>query len=238
MNEHSPDSPDSPQRRALRSFVLRASRTTPAQRKAIEQQWEKHGIDIHDNTTIDPIKCFGHEGHCTLEIGFGMGTSLAEMAKASPEQDFIGIEVHPPGLGNLLKLIEAEQIENLKIIRHDAMEVVKAHIKPASLDRILIYFPDPWPKKKHHKRRIIQPQFIKELALCLKPNGILHLATDWEDYALHMQEVMQQASDYETTANDGSAFVERPDFRPITKFENRGLKLGHSIWDLIYKKIT
>lgn len=221
-------------KRPVRSYVLRTGRLTDSQKQAIDTLWATHGITPKKDTILNQENGFGRTTKLHLEIGFGMGTSLVEMAANDPESDFIGIEVHTPGLGNALKLIDEQGISNLKIINHDATEIVRDHIAPQSLDRIQIYFPDPWPKKKHHKRRMIQPAFVELLSTVLKPNGILHLATDWEDYALHMAEVMQASSRYTTLADDNSPYSPRPAFRPMTKFENRGLKLGHGVWDLLY----
>ena len=220
--------------RTIRSFVLRSGRLTPSQEKAITTQWPLFGIDKGDST-LDFAELFGNEAPVTLEIGYGMGGSLAEMAMADPERNFVGIEVHAPGIGNLLKLIEEHDIQNLRLLDDDAVEVLKHRITDQSLERVHLYFPDPWHKKKHHKRRIVKEDFLVLLASKLQDNGIFHMATDWQDYAEHMAEVMQATKYFMSTA-DGP-YIERPDFRPVTKFERRGLKLGHGVWDLIYKKV-
>ena len=220
--------------RTIRSFVLRSGRLTASQEKAIATQWPLFGIDKGDST-LNFAELFGNEAPVTLEIGYGMGGSLAEMAMADPERNFVGIEVHAPGIGNLLKLIEEHNIQNLRLLDDDAVEVLKHRISDQSLERVHLYFPDPWHKKKHHKRRIVKEDFLVLLASKLQDNGIFHMATDWQDYAEHMAEVMQ-ATNYFTSTADGP-YIERPDFRPVTKFERRGLKLGHGVWDLIYKKV-
>ncbi len=204
---------------------------TPAQKKALEVLWPKYGLN-HDQGKIDLTEAFGREAPRFLEIGFGMGASLAEMARAHPENDYIGIEVHRPGVGSLLKTLQHQGIENVRVICADAVEVLKNNIIDHSLDGIYLFFPDPWHKKRHHKRRIVQPDFISLLARTLKPDGILHMATDWEDYAYHMLKVMQSNQEFQNT-NNKRGFSDRRQ-RPVTKFENRGLHLGHKVWDLVF----
>ena len=222
--------------RPIRSYVLRTGRLTNGQQDAIQSLWSKYGIDATDHSTINQETHFGRDTQFILEIGFGMGTSLAEMASNDPNSDYLGIEVHTPGLGNLLKLIDDQGIQNLKVMSEDATDMLSRHVTDETFDKIHIYFPDPWPKKRHHKRRIIQTDFIQLLAKKLKPHGIIHLATDWQEYAMHMAHVMQSTEGFSTQAIDGSAFVPRPDSRPMTKFEQRGINLGHGVWDLIYTK--
>ena len=218
--------------RIIRSFVRREGRLTSAQQRALKTLWPVYGIEFTDNF-LDFNAIFARSAPITLEIGFGNGTSLTQMAAASPEHNFIGIEVHRPGVGNLLLQLEQENLSNVRIICHDAVEVLQYMIPPASLDKIQIFFPDPWPKKKHHKRRLIQPTFISLLATRIKPDGTLHLATDWENYAEQMLEVLTASPDFVNTASVAD-YLPRPDFRPLTKFEQRGQRLGHGVWDLIF----
>tara|TARA_R100000501_G_scaffold18088_2_gene36009 strand:- start:683 stop:1246 length:564 start_codon:yes stop_codon:yes gene_type:complete len=182
---------------------------------------------------IDPREVFGRDNMLNLEIGFGMGKSLADMAEAAPEQDFIGVEVHLPGVGALLKDVEDRGLENVRVYNIDANDVIDLCLPDASLDRVMIFFPDPWHKKKHHKRRLIQPEFIQRIRHKLRVGGVLHLATDWENYAEHMLEVMNDSEGFANTQEQGG-YSPRPDDRPITKFEKRGEKLGHGVWDLLF----
>lgn len=220
--------------RTIRSFVRREGRLTSAQERALDFLWPVYGIEFSDKT-VDIAAIFGRSAPITLEIGFGNGASLTQMAAASPEQNFIGIEVHRPGVGNLLQQLEQVHLNNVRIICHDAVEVLEHMIPPGSLDRVQVFFPDPWPKKKHHKRRLIQSGFISLLASRIKPNGIFHLATDWENYAEQMLEVLTASPDFINTAPAGG-YLSRPDFRPLTKFEQRGQRLGHGVWDLIFQR--
>jgi tRNA (guanine-N7-)-methyltransferase len=178
---------------------------------------------------------FGRQSDVVLEIGFGMGKSLVAMAKAAPAQDFIGIEVHKPGVGACLGEAETEGVSNLRLFEHDAVEVLRDCIPDGSLSTVQLFFPDPWHKKRHHKRRIVQPDFVQMIRSKLKVGGVFHMATDWENYAEHMLEVMSAAEGYQNLASDG-LYVPRPDHRPLTKFENRGVKLGHGVWDLMFKR--
>ena len=220
--------------RPVRSYVLRVGRKTPSQERAFEDLWPQYGLKVEDGP-LDCAKVFGRHADVVIEIGFGMGDSLAEMAQAHPEQDFIGIEVHTPGVGRLLNLAEEHAITNLRIYAEDAVEVVERCIADNSLAKVQIFFPDPWHKKKHHKRRIIQPEFIAKLYAKMKPGALLHLATDWENYAGYMMEVMSAAEGFSNIAGPGQ-FSPRPSFRPITKFERRGQRLGHGVWDLLFVK--
>ncbi len=220
--------------RTIRSFVLRQGRLTKGQKYALEYLWPIYGIDKSEDL-INFNQLFNRDAPITLEIGFGNGDSLADMAKAAPERDFIGIEVHRPGVGRLLHLIRKYELSNLRVINDDAVEVLKHRIPQHSLDRVQLFFPDPWHKKKHNKRRIVQTDFVKLIHSLLVKGGIFHLATDWESYAEHMADVMESSEGFESLAD--SPFSEKPDYRPLTKFENRGLKLGHGVWDLLYKSI-
>jgi tRNA (guanine-N7-)-methyltransferase len=222
-------------KRPIRSFVLRTGRKTPSQERAYEQLWPQYGLTIADGM-LDFHTLFGRNGDVVIEIGFGMGDSLVEMALAAPEQDFIGIEVHTPGVGRIMNLIEEHQLKNLRVYTEDAVQVLEQCVPDESLAKVQIFFPDPWHKKKHNKRRIVQPEFIQKLRKKLKPGGIIHLATDWEDYALHMMEVMSVAEGLVNQAG-ASAYSAKPAFRPVTKFERRGQKLGHGVWDLLFQKV-
>ncbi len=218
--------------RAIRSFVLRAGRMGSGQTKALEELGPRFVLPFaHD--PLDWRAAFGREAPRIVEIGFGMGGATAEIARDQPEQDFLGVEVHTPGVGALLKLIGERDLSNLRIVQQDAVEVLRHMIGEGSLDGIHIFFPDPWHKKRHHKRRLIQPAFVELLASRLKPGGYLHLATDWEDYGRQMLEVLSANSHLRNTAAD---FAPRPDYRPLTKFEQRGLRLGHGVWDLVFRR--
>lgn len=224
---------DKKQRR-IRSFVLRTGRMTAGQKQAYEQNWPSRGLALQDGL-LDSEAVFGRRAPLVLEIGFGMGGSLLEMAKASPAEDFIGIEVHVPGVGRLLGGMQQQGVNNIRLYCDDAVEVLQHCIADHSLARIQIYFPDPWHKKKHHKRRLIQAGFVQVLRQKLQIGGILHLATDWQDYAEHMLEVMTAASGFTNLAAD-QGYSPRPEYRPITKFEQRGERLGHGVWDLLFEK--
>lgn len=221
--------------KSIRSFVIRAGRITLGQKNAFERYWPEIGLSLF-NGLIDPASVFEREAPLVLEIGFGMGDSLLEMAKNEPEKNFIGIEVHPPGVGRLISATSQQGLRNLKVYMADAMDVIADCIPDASIDRLQLYFPDPWHKKKHHKRRIVQPAFLQALRPKLKVGGVVHMATDWQAYAEHMLEVLQAAPGFETDFTE-SGYAPRPDYRPITKFERRGERLGHGVWDLVFKKI-
>jgi len=222
----------------VKSFVKREGRLTNAQARAIEVNWPSKGLSIEQGMlNFDDV--FGRTAPTVLEIGFGMGKSLVEMAAATPENNFIGIEVHRPGVGACLADAEEAAIENLRVFEHDAVEVLAQSIADNSLHRLQLYFPDPWHKTRHHKRRIVQPDFVQNLRSKLAIGGTFHMATDWENYAEYMMEVMSQAQGFENTSSEGSdGYVPRPDYRPITKFEVRGQKLGHGVWDLIFKRVS
>jgi tRNA (guanine-N7-)-methyltransferase len=220
--------------RTIRSFVRREGRLTRGQEHALTELWPVYGIN-NDASVLDLDAVFGRTAVKILEIGFGNGKSLAQMAATHPENDYLGIEVHRPGVGSLLILAEEQNLSNLRVICDDAVEVLNHRIPDASLDQVQIFFPDPWHKKRHHKRRIIQPTFIRLIAQKLKSGGRLHLATDWEDYARQMSEVLKHSPDFENTSHTND-FVPRPDYRPLTKFEQRGQRLGHGVWDLVYRR--
>jgi len=221
-------------KRPIRSYILRQGRITAAQTKAIQDNFQKHAINF-ENKIINFGDIFKNKNSdLILEIGFGMGTSTAEIAKSNLNKNYVAIEVHSPGVGNLLKLIQEGDIRNLKIIQHDAVEVLNVMIKNDSLDGIHIFFPDPWPKKRHHKRRLIQSNLLKLIAQKIKKSGYLHIATDWEDYALWIIDLLDKEDSLEKTSDD---FFKKPDYRPLTKYENRGIKLGYRVWDMIYSRI-
>lgn len=222
--------------RTVKSFVLRAGRMTEGQQKAMESQWPAMGLDIEQGL-LDFTEVFGREAPVVLEIGFGMGDSLVEMAKDQPEKNYIGIEVHRPGVGRLMNNAEKEGLQNIRVFCHDAIEVLDQCIPDASLSCIQLFFPDPWHKKRHHKRRIVQPEFAQTLRKKLKVGGVFHMATDWENYAEHMMEVMSVADGYKNQAGDGQ-YSPQPEWRPVTKFQKRGERLGHGVWDLMFEKMS
>ncbi len=219
--------------RRIRSFVTRAGRVSTGQRRALDELSPQFVLPFAP-TPLDWAMVFGRTASRVLEIGFGMGATTAEIAARRPDDDFLGIEVHEPGVGALLKLIGEQELGNIRIIQHDAVEVVEQMLPEASLDGVHIYFPDPWHKARHHKRRLIQPPFVATLAARLRPGGYLHLATDWENYAEQMLEVLSAEP---MLANTATGYAPRPDYRPITKFERRGLRLGHGVWDVLFKRV-
>lgn len=220
--------------RKVRSFVLREGRLTTGQRNALDTLWPTFGLE-RDQGLLDPETVFGRDADRVLEIGYGMGQSLAAMAKADPEKDFIGIEVHRPGVGALLMEIEQQGLSNLRSYCDDAVEILELCIPDNNLARVQLYFPDPWHKKKHHKRRIVQPAWVERVQQKLQPGGVLHMATDWENYAEHMMDVMNGVTGFTNLAGKGQ-FSARPSWRPETKFERRGERLGHGVWDLLFEK--
>ena len=207
---------------------------TAAQSRAFEQGWQQWGLE-YDDGPVAFERVFGRQAPLVLEIGFGMGQSLVAMARATPEADFIGIEVHTPGVGRLFHALEDEGLGNIRVFRHDAVEVIRDCIPEQCLDRVQIFFPDPWHKKRHHKRRLIQPAFVGALATRLKPGGLLHLATDWEPYAEQMMEVLSGSADFINSIGAGE-YAPRPETRPLTRFEQRGQRLGHGVWDLMFTR--
>lgn len=222
-------------RRTVRSFVRRQGRMTDLQQRALDDLWPKYGLEPGEEL-LDLDAVFGRSAPRILEIGFGMGDSLADMAEAHPENDYIGIEVHRPGVGRLLSRLDEQASSNVRVFCHDAIEILKKQIADESLDRVLLFFPDPWHKKRHNKRRIVQPEFVEMIRKKLKPGGVFHMATDWQDYAEWMMAIMNQAEGFENMAGAGE-YSERPDYRSVTKFERRGHRLGHGIWDLLFKKL-
>jgi tRNA (guanine-N7-)-methyltransferase len=212
--------------------VLRQGRVSSAQQRACETLLPQYGVAFSE-TRLDLARCFGRAAPKILEIGFGMGETTAAIAAAQPENDYLGIEVHTPGVGNLLKLIDAGALTNVRIIQHDAVEVLRHMIAPQSLDGIHIFFPDPWPKKRHHKRRLIQPLLVDTLTEKLKPGGYLHAATDWHEYAEQILAVLSASPALQNTA---AGYAPRPAYRPQTKFEARGLRLGHGVWDIVFRR--
>ena len=221
------------ERRPIRSFVLRQGRVSKAQRRAHTELLPVYGVPF-STIPLDLDRLFGRAAPRILEIGFGMGETTATIAQEHPENDYLGIEVHTPGVGSLLKRIADLHLENLRIIQHDAVEVVEHMIAPAALAGVHVFFPDPWPKKRHHKRRLIQPEFVALLASRMKPGACVHTCTDWEEYAERMLEVL---SGEPALRNTASGYANRPEARPETKFERRGLALGHRVWDLVFKKV-
>ena len=218
--------------RTVKSFVRREGRLTPGQQKALDDIWPKFSLADGDEP-IDFEQLFGRNAPVVFEIGFGNGASLAEMAKNQPNNNYLGVEVHRPGVGQLLNLIENYQLTNLRVECTDAVELLKQRIPDNSLDRVQLYFPDPWHKKRHHKRRIIQPSFVALLAKKIKSGGYLHMATDWQHYAEQMLDDLSNSS-YFTNCADNDDYIPRPEYRPLTKFEQRGQKLGHDVWDLLF----
>jgi tRNA (guanine-N7-)-methyltransferase len=220
-------------RRTIRSFVQRAGRITRAQQRALEELWPRYGIDAGDSL-LDFAAIFGRRAPLVMEIGMGDGETLLELADQDPGTDFVGIEVHRPGLGHCLLGLEARGLANARLVTQDAVEVLQWRVPNAAIDELLLYFPDPWPKKRHHKRRIVQPSFVELIARRLKPGGVFRIATDWAPYAQHMLEVLAGCTLF-TPAAEAGPRVARPVARPVTKFEQRGERLGHEVFDLEYR---
>lgn len=221
-------------RRPIRSYVLRTGRMTPGQQRAYEENWGRWGLE-HRDELLDFEATFGRPGERVLEIGFGMGQSLVDMAAAAPQRNFIGIEVHKPGVGRLLHAMAERDVDNIRVYCHDAVEVLRDCIPDGSLDTIQIFFPDPWHKKRHHKRRIVNQGFRDLLVRLLKPGGVIHMATDWQDYAESMAEQFLGDSRF-VNRGDTEGYAEKPAYRPLTRFEQRGLRLGHGVWDLVFAR--
>ena len=221
--------------RAIKSFVMRSGRMTEGQQRGLDQGWPKFGLEPAAGLQ-DFDQLFGRKAPRTFEIGFGMGQATLEMAAAAPDEDFIGVEVHRPGVGALLNGMLTQNLSNIRVYSWDAIEVLRDCVADASLDRLLLFFPDPWHKARHHKRRIVQPAWAQLVRQKLKVGGVLHMATDWEAYAEHMLEVMNAEPGYRNLAEDGR-YVPRPAERPVTKFERRGERLGHGVWDLKFQRI-
>jgi tRNA (guanine-N7-)-methyltransferase len=221
-----------PPHRPIRSFVLRQGRLSNAQRRAHETLMPKYGIPFSEQL-LDLDSVFGRSAPKFLEIGFGMGETTALIAQAHPQKDYLAVEVHTPGVGSLLKQVEELALTNIRVIQHDVVEVLQHALPPECLDGVHIFFPDPWPKARHHKRRLIQAEFVALLCSRLKPGGYIHVATDWEDYA---EQILNVLSGEPHLTNTAVGYAPRPEYRPMTKFEQRGLRLGHEVWDVIFRK--
>lgn len=221
--------------RRIRSFVRRQGRLTKGQELALEQYWPVMGVEFQPEP-LDLVALFGRDAPVVLEIGFGMGASLVSMAQSNPQQNFLGIEVHAPGVGACLGSAKEAGVENLRVICHDAVEVLEKMIPDNSLRMVQLFFPDPWHKARHNKRRIVQVPFAELVLRKLKPGGVFHMATDWEAYAEHMLSVMSSVAGYRNQSENGD-YVPRPDTRPLTKFEQRGQRLGHGVWDLMFERV-
>jgi tRNA (guanine-N7-)-methyltransferase len=222
--------------RPIRSYVLRQGRLTTGQQRAFDTLWPRFGVEF-TGQGVNLQSLFGNDHPVYMEIGFGNGDSLAQMAAAHPENNYLGIEVHSPGVGHLLLKIEELGLENIRIMRHDAVEVLARSIGDSELAGIFLFFPDPWHKKRHHKRRILQPQLVSQLARVIRPGGVFHAATDWQDYAEHMLATLSDAEQSFGNAAGPGRFSGRPDYRPLTKFEQRGQRLGHGVWDVIFHRL-
>ena len=222
-------------RRAIRSFVLREGRLTAAQDRAFRELWPGYGVE-RGQGRLDLPTLFGNTRATFLEIGFGNGETLAELAAAHPDRNFLGIEVHRPGVGHLLLALERLGLDNVRVLRDDAVAVLREGLADAALAGVYLFFPDPWPKKRHHKRRIVQPALVRELARVIRPGGLFHAATDWEPYARHMLEVLDAHPAAFCNSAGAGSFAPRPADRPLTKFERRGQRLGHGVYDLIYRR--
>jgi tRNA (guanine-N7-)-methyltransferase len=222
-------------KKSIRSYVVRAGRMTPAQRQAFDGGWSRYGLKLCDGA-LDTEREFGAKAPLIVEIGFGMGDSLLQMAQAAPDCHFVGIEVHPPGVGSLMNAAAAVEVDNLRLYLADATDVMRECIGAQSVDRLQLYFPDPWHKKKHNKRRIVQPDFVQMVRSRLRLGGVFHMATDWQPYAEQMLETMQQADGFSNCAV--SDYARTPDYRPLTKFERRGARLGHGVWDLLFERCS
>lgn len=221
--------------RPIRSFVVRTGRMTVGQTRALEDLWPRYGIEFTDEIlSLDAV--FGRTAPCTLEIGFGNGEHLAALAAAHPERDYFGIEVHRPGVGHLLMLAATHNLTNVRASQHDAVEVLQQQIAPGSLDEVLVLFPDPWHKKRHHKRRLIQPPFVELIASRIRTDGIFRLATDWEAYATQMLEVLGAAPHFFANESPTGDWMPRQGERSPTRFEKRGARLGHGVWDLAFRR--
>ena len=225
---------DDRNRRTVRSFVRRAGRLTESQKRALTELAPAYLVD-YSTDLLSFAEIFGREAPVVLEIGFGNGETLVEQAAQNPDKNFVGIEVHEPGVGHCLLKAKAAGLTNFRVIMHDAVEVLANQVPPASLDRLNLYFPDPWPKKRHHKRRLVQPEFVSLLASRMREGAILHLATDWAPYAEHMLDVLNASREFENCAAQGHDSP-RPEWRPRTKYERRGERLGHRVFDLVFRR--
>jgi len=218
----------------IRSFILRDSRPTAGQSLMLETKWDTYCLD--PKKTYDFTEVFGRDAPIILEIGFGNGSSLADMAAANPHLNYIGIEVHSPGVGHLMLILEEKGLTNVRIYHHDAIEILEQSIADNQLSGVHLFFPDPWHKRRHHKRRIVRPSFVELIHKKLQANGYFHAATDWEHYAKQMLTILNSANRLINTSSTKD-FCPRPDYRPLTKFESRGIRLGHGVWDLVFRKV-
>lgn len=223
-------------RRPIRSFVVRSGRMTLGQQKGWQEGWPKMGLEL-GQAGVDIRDTFDKQQELVVEIGFGMGSSLSEMAAAAPELNFLGIEVHRPGVGALVALALEQNVGNLKVFCEDANEVFKEHIAENSIHRLQLYFPDPWHKIRHNKRRLVQPEFVQSIRPKLEIGGVFHMATDWEPYAKHMMKVMEAATGFRNVSGENN-YAQHPEYRPYTKFEKRGQDLGHGVWDLLFERVS
>ena len=222
--------------RPIKSFVIRSGRMTLGQQKGWQLCWPKFGLELGQANT-DIRKEFAKPQPLIVEIGFGMGSSLLEMSQAAPELNFLGIEVHRPGVGALIALAHEQNLENLKVFCEDANEVLKEHVSDNSIHRLQLYFPDPWHKVRHNKRRLVQPAFVQTIRPKIEIGGVFHMATDWEPYAKHMMKVMESAEGFRNVSGE-QKYAEHPEYRPYTKFEKRGKNLGHGVWDLLFERVS
>jgi tRNA (guanine-N7-)-methyltransferase len=220
----------------VRSFVKRKGHFSDSRKQALDTQWPLFGIEYAPSNTLNFVEIYSRAAPVVLEIGFGMGITTADIAQANSEIDYLGVEVYSAGVASLLKLILEKKLTNVRAMQHDVFEVVRDMLPDDSLTGIHIFFPDPWPKARHHKRRLVQPEFIQMLKPKLKKNGYIHCATDWQAYAEHMLEVFVSAQGFKNESVEPSGYFVRPSNRPLTKFEDRGLKLGHGVWDLIFRR--
>jgi len=220
--------------RPIRSYVLRQGRMTEAQQRAFDTLWPSYGLTL-DDVPLDLPAIFGNTNPVTLEIGFGNGDTLAQLAQQHPERNYLGVEVHSPGVGHLMIKLAQQESTNVRILQTDALALLRRQLPAASLASVLLYFPDPWHKRRHHKRRIVRPEFAELIHRALTPGGLLHMATDWEDYARHMMRVLSAHPGFVNQAGAGE-FSPRPTSRPLTKFEQRGQRLGHGVWDLLFER--
>lgn len=231
MRGSASDAPEHPRR--VRSYVLRGGRLTDGQKRALDELWPRFSLEGQGPADLGRV--FGNDHPVVLEIGFGNGEATWRTAQAYSGQNFLAIEVHRPGIGRLLLELDKRELENVRVVEGDAVEFLRSRVAPGVLDGVRIYFPDPWPKKRHHKRRLVQPAFVDLLASRMRPGGILHLATDWAPYAEHMLEVLSGSGAFENRSPDGS-YCERPEWRPQTKYERRGERLGHRVFDLVFRR--